>query len=221
MALALALLRRVTEIWPRIRSGERIPSINALSPGLSGKTVGLVGMGNIAYLSAKLFRAFDCKIIVYSPTSPPERWTESDSTFAAIEFERMESLDGLLEQADVVSLHCPLTPSTHNLIGRRELGIMKDSAVLLNTARGKMVDQDALAEALKAEQGGIWGAGLDVTVIEPAFGENLGALRDAPNLIVLPHLGGSTDQVTEKGCTAAIDIVVDYLAGNGARNRVA
>lgn len=211
----------MTEIWPRIRAGECIPSIVALSPGLSGKVVGLVGMGNIAYLAAKRFLAFDCKIVVYSPTSPASRWTSSDPNFAPIEFTRAASLDELLAVADVVSLHCPMTESTRNLIGKRELGLMKDSAVLINTARGEMVDEDALADALMAEEGGIWGAGLDVMVHEPAFGENLGRLRDAPNVVVLPHLGGSTDEVTERGCTAAINIVVDYLAGKEARNRVA
>lgn len=221
LALALAVLRRVAEIWPRIRGGECIPSIRALSPGLSGKVVGLVGMGNIAYLTAKRFLAFDCTIVAYSPTSPASRWTASDPSFPRIEFTRVDSLDALLELADVVSLHCPLTPSTANLIGGRELALMKDSAVLLNTSRGGMVDEDALAAALKDREGGIWGAGLDVTVTEPAYGDNLGALRDAPNLVVLPHLGGSTDEVTEKGCSAAIDIVVDYLAGKGAQNRVA
>ncbi|CAK9781706.1 unnamed protein product [Cutaneotrichosporon oleaginosum] len=220
LALALAVLRRVTELWPRIRDGECIPSIRALSPGLSGKTVGLVGMGNIAYLAAKLFLAFNCRILVYSPTSPPERWTEQDAGFEPIPFTRIATLDELLEQADVVSLHCPLTAQTRNMIGAPQLARMKDGSVLLNTARGGMVDEDALADALQRE-GGVWGAGLDVMATEPAFGANLGRLRDAPNVVILPHLGGSTDETTQRGCDAAIGIVVDYLEGKGARNRVA
>ncbi|BEJ15769.1 hypothetical protein CspHIS471_0503740 [Cutaneotrichosporon sp. HIS471] len=219
LALALAVLRRVTDIWPRIRAGERIPSIQALSPGLSGKTVGIVGMGNIAYLSAKLFLAFNCRILVYSPSSPAERWTAGDPTFEAIPFTRVASLDDLLSQSDVVSLHCPLTPSTKNMIGAPQLARMKDGAVLINTSRGGMVDEEALADALERE-GGVWGAGLDVMATEPAYGENLGRLRDAPNVVILPHLGGSTDQTTQRGCDAAIGIVVDYLGGKGARNRV-
>lgn len=220
LALALAVLRRITEIWPRIRAGECIPSIRALSPGLSGKTVGLVGMGNIAYLAARLFLAFGCRILVYSPSSPAERWTEQDPTFEPIPFSRTSTLDELLAQSDVVSLHCPLTPSTKNMIGAPQLARMKDGAVLINTSRGGMVDEDALANALEAE-GGVWGAGLDVMATEPAYGENLGRLRNAPNVVILPHLGGSTDETTQRGCDAAISIAVDYLSGKGARNRVA
>lgn len=215
LALALAVLRRVVEVSNRIRGGERVPSIAALAPGLLGKTVGLVGMGSIALHAAKLFRAFGCAIVVFSPTSPADRWKGGNG----VEHVRVSALDDLLAVADVVSLHCPLTPSTADLISTPQLARMKPSAVLINTARGACVDEDALATAL--EQGVIGGAGLDVLRTEPAFGANMGRLRDAPNVVILPHLGGSTDESAERGCSAAVDVVVKYLNGRGARNRVA
>jgi phosphoglycerate dehydrogenase-like enzyme len=105
------------------------------------------------------------------------------------------------------------------MISTDQLRRMKSSAVLINTARGAMVDEEALAAALK--DGIIAGAGLDVMRTEPAFGDNLGQLRDLPNVVILPHLGSSTHDAAERGCSAAIDIVVEYLSGKGARNRVA
>lgn len=180
------MLRRIVEMNNRIRSGERVPSINALTPGLRGKTVGLVGMGDIAYQAAKLFTAFSCKILTYSPSSSATRWKEGDSRFAPLEHERLSTLDELLERVDVLSLHCPLTPETKNLIGKAQLEKMRAGSVIINTSRGGMIDEDALADALKS--GHIGGAGLDVMKTEPAFGENLGALRDLPNVVILPHL---------------------------------
>jgi phosphoglycerate dehydrogenase-like enzyme len=213
-------MRRVVETNNRIRSGEQLPSIDALSIGLRGKTVGLVGMGSIAYEAATLFAAFQCPIIVYAPTSPPERWNVPSEQYPTpVAHTRAASLDELLQTADVVSLHCPLTASTRNMIGARELALMKTESVLINTSRGGMIDEDALAVALSTGQ--IYGAGLDVMAHEPAFGANLGALRDLPNVVILPHLGGSTEATTEMGCNEAIDIVRDYLDGKGARNRVA
>lgn len=220
IALALALLRRVVELNNRIRAGERLPSIQVLAPGLLGKTVGLIGMGSIAYHAAKLFRAFGCRIVVYSPTSPSDRWTTPTEGYEeVIAHTRANTLEELLETSDVVSLHCPLTPHTKNLISARELALMRPGAVLINTSRGGMVDQDALAEALK--EGTIGGAGLDVMTTEPAYGENIGSLRGLDNVIILPHVGGNTEDSAERGCTAAIRIVADYLDGRGVRNRVA
>lgn len=187
LALMLCVLRRVVEVHNRINSGERITSIAALSPGLFGKTVGLVGMGDTAYELSHLLAPFGCTVLVYSPTSPPERWTLPDQRYPrVVSHRRVDSLDELLRSVDVLSLHCPLTPKTRNLIGERELSLMKHGAVLINAARGGMVDELALAEALRT--GAIGGAGLDVMETEPAFGENLRSLRYLPNVVTLPHL---------------------------------
>jgi D-3-phosphoglycerate dehydrogenase len=187
LTLMLVILRRVKEISTRIALGERIPSIMALSPGLQGKTVGLVGMGDIAYELCKLLLPFRCRILVFSPTSSPTRWTTADNRYPeAIPHQRVGSLEELLPQVDVLSIHCPLTPSTRNLISSREMGMMKPSAVIVNTARGGIIDELALAEALK--KGKLAGAGLDVMATEPAYGENLGELGKMLNVVILPHL---------------------------------
>jgi phosphoglycerate dehydrogenase-like enzyme len=183
----LVILRRVFEMTTRIRSGERVPSIYALAPGLQGKTVGFVGMGDIAYELCKLLTPFGCRILVFSPTSPVSRWTEADSRYPqVIPHERIASLEELLPEVDVLSIHCPLTPSTNNLISEREIGLMKDSAVVINTARGGIIDELALAKALK--EGRLAGAGLDVVATEPAYGANLGELGKMLNVVILPHL---------------------------------
>ncbi|WVF65434.1 hypothetical protein IAT40_000161 [Kwoniella sp. CBS 6097] len=219
LALMLSVLRRVVEIDARIRSGEKVPSITALAPGLFGSTVGLVGMGDTAYELARLLLAFGCKILVYSPTSPSNRWTvESPRYPVVIPHERVSSLDELLPQVDVLSLHCPLNDQTRGLISTSQLNDMKNSAVIVNTARGGIVDERALEQAL--ESGQLGGAGIDVWDIEPAYGETMGRLGKLRNTVVLPHLGGSTDGATLEGCMKAIDIMADYLDGKGARNRV-
>nr|XP_018259288.1 phosphoglycerate dehydrogenase [Kwoniella dejecticola CBS 10117]OBR81446.1 phosphoglycerate dehydrogenase [Kwoniella dejecticola CBS 10117] len=191
LTLALTVLRRVVEIDNRIRSGEKVPSITALAPGLFGKTVGLIGMGDIAYEFAKLLLSFNCKIIVYSPTSPSTRWTTADPKHphkypVEIPHTRAATLPELLAAADVVSIHCPLNDSTRGLIGKDELEMMKQTAVILNTARGGIIDERQLEDAL--EQGVIAGAGIDVWEVEPAFGETMGKLGKLRNTVVLPHL---------------------------------
>ncbi|ODN97878.1 hypothetical protein I350_07513 [Cryptococcus amylolentus CBS 6273] len=127
LTLMVTVLRRVLEV--------------ALSPGLFGKVVGLVGMGDIAYEVGKLVTAFGCQVIVFSPTSPPTRWTSSDARYQTpLPHTRASSLEKLLRQVDVVSLYCPLNDSTLNPIGEQELGWMKPTAVVINTVRGGIVD---------------------------------------------------------------------------------
>ncbi|KAK8843964.1 hypothetical protein IAR55_006756 [Kwoniella newhampshirensis] len=219
LTLILTLLRRVLEVDHRIRSGELVPSIRALSPGLFRKTVTLVGMGDTAYELSKLLMAFHCRILVYSPTSPKERWTVEDQRYpVTIPHERYDSLEEMMRECDVLSLHCPLSEKTRGLIGDKELSWMKRDAILINTARGGMVDERALEKRLK--DGTIGGAGLDVFEIEPAYGETMGELGKMLNVVCLPHLGGSTDGVTLEGCTRAIDIMADYFDGKGIVNRV-
>lgn len=187
ITLMLTVLRRVVEVNNRIRGGERVPSIEVLAPGLGRKKVGLVGMGDIAYELAKLLIAFGCEVLVYSPSSPETRWTVEDTRYpVTIPHTRMPSLRSLLEECDVLSLHCPLNANTRYMIGREELGWMKATAVVINTARGGIIDERALEEALK--EGKVRGAGLDVFEKEPAYGERLGGLKDLDNVVLLPHL---------------------------------
>ncbi|KAJ9103280.1 hypothetical protein QFC21_002703 [Naganishia friedmannii] len=224
LTLILTLLRRVVEVNQRLRSGERVPSISVLAPGLYGKVVGLVGMGDIAYELAKLLvHGFNCKIIIYSPTSPPTKWTTScpSSPSSAIPHKRCPTLAQLLPQIDVLSLHCPLIPETKHLISTRQLALFGPSAVVVNTARGGIVDESALLLAL--QRGQIAGAGIDVWESEPptlATSDTCRELMGRRDVVALPHLGGSTDEVTRVGCMNAVDICWDYLEGGAPRNRV-
>lgn len=124
----------------------------------------------------------------------------------------------LLPQIDVLSLHCPFLPETKHLISTPELALLRPSAIIINTARGGIIDETALATALR--EGQIAGAGIDVWGTEPPTTERYAELIGMQNVVALPHLGGSTDEVTKVGCMNAVDIAFDYLEGKPARNRV-
>ena len=144
---------------------------------IEGQTLGLVGFGATAQAVAIRSRAFGLRVIAHSPRVP-------DSIFLAADVERVP-FDDLLRQSDFVSVHTPLRQQTFHLIGAEEFEVMKPTAYLINTARGAIVDNDALARVLAS--GHIAGAGLDVTEEEPLPADS--PLRDAPNLIVTPHGG--------------------------------
>jgi len=182
LALILAATRRIAEGDRLIRSGR--PWVWGmhfmLGSGLRGKRLGIVGLGGIGRRVAERARAFGMEIAYHSRHAAPVEVT------AALEAERMP-LQRLLAEADVVSLHCPLTPETRHLIGAAELAAMKPSAVLINAARGPVVDEQALAEALAA--GTIAAAGLDVYEHEPQVAP---ALLELNNVVLAPHLGSAT-----------------------------
>lgn len=165
--LAISLLRRIVEFDRRLRAGETVPSAHNLGLSLHRKTVGLVGMGDIAREVAKKFHyGSSCQIIVYSPTSPNDRWTTDSKEPAnvVIPHERIGSLDELLARSDIVSLHCPLLPETRNMISAEQLGKMKSTAILLNLGRGGLVDEKDLYEACQKRK--IFGAGEHNFVLE-------------------------------------------------------
>ncbi len=175
LALALDVARRVSEGDRLVRSGapwEWSPTF-MLGFGLRGRTLGIVGLGRIGSEMARLAEAFGMEIVHAGGRGS---------------YERVE-LPELLERSHVVSLHCPLTPATHHLIGRGEFRAMRRDAILVNTARGPIVDEVALAEALAS--GEIAGAGLDVYEREPEVAE---ALRSLPNVVLAPHLGSATEE---------------------------
>lgn len=139
LAIILSLNRRLSETMRHMRAGKVLRSVDYMGLSLSHKTVGLVGMGNIAReLARKLTGAFNCHIVVYSPTSPGDRWSDKDQVHGRVPHTRLRTLEELLKVSDVVSLHAPLTPETRHLISTRELAIMKDSAILINLARGPL-----------------------------------------------------------------------------------
>lgn len=200
MSLLLALLRRVAE-GDRILRG-RAPW--AWSPtwmigrGLPGRTLGIVGLGRIGREFARLALAFGMEVIYTNRSG-----AAGDVPYRAVD------LDELLAEADVVSLHCPLTEDTHHLIGSRELAAMKPDAVLVNTARGPVVDEVALALALRERV--IAGAALDVFEFEPGVNEHLVGLE---NVVLTPHIGSSTAEVREAMGGLCVNALTSVLVEN-------
>ena len=168
---------------------------------LDGLTMGIIGYGRIGQQVADLARAFGMNAVA----------TKRDSTnVEAHPNVTFVTLDELLQQSDVVSLHCPLTPETQFLIDGRRLSQMKPSAFLLNTSRGPLVDERALADALMAGQ--IAGAGIDVVELEPPRSESL--LYQAPNCYITPHIAWATKEARSRLLHTAVENVRCYLKGN-------
>lgn len=166
---------------------------------LDGLTMGIVGYGRIGQAVAKLAEAFGMKVITNVSSSGKKR----EGDVAAVD------LDYLFRESDVVSLHCPLTPETKHLVSARRLAHMKPTALLLNTSRGPLVDEAALAEALNA--GRIAGAGLDVLSTEPPPGDN--PLIKAKNCFITPHIAWATHAARARLLKAAVDNVRAFLSG--------
>jgi D-3-phosphoglycerate dehydrogenase len=183
-ALMLAAVRKVSAADRSVRSGEWTRSRFA-GIELRGKTLGLVGAGRIGGEVAKRARGFGMKVVIHDPYLTDERASRLGAERAP--------LDSLIQQADVISLHVPLTDSTRGMIGAEQFDRMKTSAFLVNVSRGGVVDEEALALAL--HDGKVAGAALDVYAQEPLPEES--PLRDAPNLVLTPHLGASTIEAQE------------------------
>jgi glyoxylate reductase len=211
MALILAATRRVAEGDRLIRAGREWTwgMSFMLGSGLRGKLLGIVGLGGIGRRVAERARAFGMEIAYHQRSQAPAE------VEAALEAKRMP-LEQLLQSADVLSLHCPLTPETHHLIGKAELHSMKQSAVLVNAARGPVVDEQALAEALAA--GEIAGAGLDVYEQEPRVEPALPALE---NVVLSPHLGSATVETRTAMAELAARNAISVLRGEGPLTPVA
>ena len=194
IALMLAALRRICEQDAAVRNGEWNRTGEHAAWLLSGGTVGLVGFGHIGRIVAERLRGFDVRVLVTDPVEP------RDAGVQAV------SLDTLLAASDVVSLHVPLLPTTRGLVGARELALMPPGAILVNTARGPVVDEDALADAL--ESGRLRAAALDVFADEPPAGSRLLGLR---NVVLSPHIAGlsttSVRDMTRRATTSVIDVL--------------
>jgi D-3-phosphoglycerate dehydrogenase len=199
IALLFAVARRTPNANASLKSGEwkrsKFTGVEILD-----KTVGVVGFGKIGQLVAQRLAAFGTTIIAYDPYVQPAR--------AAQYGVRMVTLEELLREADIVTIHLPKTPETLGLIGERELQLVKPGVIIVNAARGGLVDEDALAIALK--EGRIGGAGLDVFANEPTTSS---PLFEFDNVVVTPHLGASTDEAQEKAGTAVAKSVKLALKG--------
>lgn len=168
---------------------------------LAGKTMGLIGLGRIGTEVAKLADAFGMRVLAYKPKqqeAPP------------LELIKWASLDELLTHADVVSLHCPLTPKTEGMINKEALDKMKSSAYLLNTSRGKLVVEQDLADALN--EGRLAGAALDVLSMEPPQTNN--PLLTARNCVITPHIAWATAEARERLLQVAVENIESFLKGH-------
>lgn len=202
MALSRAILRN-----DRIVRKGGWKSING--PSIYRKTLGIVGFGLIGRQLAKWARGFDMKVVAFDPVQ--------DSKYAADNGIRYLPLDRLLAESDYVSLHLPFTPDSKNLIGEKELSLMKPSAFLVNAARGGIVDEKALYDALK--KGALAGAALDVFDKEPVSMDN--PLLSLDNVIVAPHMAGSSLEGLDSIFGAATRNVLELMDGkvpHGIRN---
>ncbi len=201
--LLMAVARRIPEADAYIRDGKYHswgPAV-LLGTDIYGKTLGLLGLGKIGSAVAKRARGFGMRIL-YTAAHGPKPQLEAELGCSYVDMET------LLRESDFLSLHCKLAPDTEHLIGRKELSMMKPNSFLINTARGKIVDEAALADAL--ESGTIAGAGLDVFEYEPKVTEKLLALS---NTVLTPHLGASSTDNRLKMAEIAAQCTRDALNG--------
>ena len=207
LGMALAVGRRIAELDRRVRALEKMDRTQVLGVEMHGKTVGVVGVGNIGTRVARKWQAaFDCKVIGYDP-------------YKKLSIPQASTLKEVLEKADMVTLHVPLTEETKYLIGKRELALMKPTAILVNTCRGGVVDEAALYEALKA--GKLFGAGIDVWEVEQPRVDS--RLLELPNVVCAPHVGGGTEETQIRSALLTAEQALGVLRGGKPieENRVA
>jgi D-3-phosphoglycerate dehydrogenase len=200
MALLLALLRRIPEAHGSVRGGAWERS-HFTGTELRHKTLGIIGLGKIGKQVARRAAAFEMRVIAYDPYLTAEQAAEHGA--------RLVGLPELLLRSDVVTVHTPLTDATRRMIGRAQIDAMKPGAYLLNVARGGIVDEAALAHGLQS--GHLAGAAIDVFGTEPISPDN--PLRDAPNVVLTPHLGASTAEAQDRVAVEMAGQVVEALAG--------
>ena len=166
---------------------------------LQGLTMGIIGFGRIGQATARLALAFGMKVIIYDIVAPPQ----------IPEGCQMVELDDVFRLADIVSLHCPLTVQTEKLVNEQRLALMKPTAFLINTSRGPLIDEQALADALN--NGMLAGAGLDVLAVEPPNQAN--PLLKAKNCYITPHIAWATRAARQRLLKVTVDNVAAFLAG--------
>lgn len=205
-ALLLATARRIIEAEKSVRSGEwkSWSPMGMAGRNVGGATLGIIGMGRIGEAVADRAKGFGMKVLYHNRTR---------RSFEDVEY---AEFDDLLKRSDYVVILTPLTEETRGMIGERELSLMKETASLINVARGGIVDETALYDALKA--GKIWGAGLDVFETEPLPLDH--PLLSLPNLTVLPHIGSATVQTRLAMMEMNAKAIADCLEGKQVENRV-
>jgi len=197
-ALLLALARQVPSVSQGMREGAWPPAVGML---LEGRTLGIIGLGRIGARVARIARAMDMSLLATGKTLTDERAAEAGA--------RRVSLDTLLEESDIVSVHCRLNAETRGLVGRRELQRMKPDALLINTARGPIISEEALVETLR--QGHPAGVGLDVYDEEPLPPDH--PLRGFDNVILASHRGYAVDRILHQRYQSAFTNVIRFIEG--------
>jgi D-3-phosphoglycerate dehydrogenase len=198
-ALILSMARQIVRCHTGIQAGKWEHTM-ILGMEIAEKTFGIVGLGAIGRNVAMRAKGFGCTVVAHDPY-----WPEA---FARENNIRQVELDELLRISDIISLHCPLTSSNHKLIGAREFSLMKPTSILVNTARGELVDEAALYGALK--EGKISGAALDVLEKEPPTAPELLSL---PNIVVTPHTAAFTIESMNKMSKGCVDQIIEYATG--------
>lgn len=202
MALLLALLRKIPSADASVRRGEW-ERARYVGTELQHRTLGIIGLGKIGREVARRAAAFEMRVIAHDPFLAADQAGEHVS--------ELVELPELLALADVVSIHVTLTPQTRGLIGQAQIASMKPGAVVVNVARGGLVDEAALADALNS--GHLSGAAIDVFTTEPMTPDN--PLRDAPNTILTPHIGASTAEAQERAGVEMAERLLEALAKAG------
>ena len=205
IGLMLSLVRRIPQSAARVRTERVWGEARHTGSELKGKTLGLVGFGQIGTRVTRIAKAFGMKICAHDPGVPAKGIRSLGA--------RPMKLEALLAASDIVSLHAPHMPSTHHLIDRAAITRMKKGALLVNTARGPLIDEVALTRALKS--GRLGGAALDVLEGEPPDPKSL--IFDAPNLIVTPHCAGSTEECLAAIARTAAQDIARVLGGKRAK----
>jgi D-3-phosphoglycerate dehydrogenase len=208
VALLLAVVRKVAVHDRAVRAGRWDRAFARPELRVRARTLGLVGFGRIARAVARKLSGFEMEVLACDPHVSPEAMAAAGA--------RAARLDDLLSRSDFVSLHCPLVPETAQLIGERELRLMKPTAVLINTARGAVVDEKALARAL--EEGWIAGAGLDVLAAEPPAPAS--PLLRLDNCVITPHIAALSAEFVETCWRLSLETVLDLAAGRRPRSCV-
>jgi D-3-phosphoglycerate dehydrogenase len=207
--MMLALAKRGAELDALVKAGQWGRRLEAIPFDLIGKTIVIVGFGRIGTRMAKRCHAMEMNVVVYDPFKSPQDIEAAGYKYAS-------DLDIVLPQADFVSIHCPKTPQTFRMFDAERLKFLKKTAYLINTARGGIVDEVALCEALTS--GALAGAGLDVFESEPASGDN--PLFKLANVITAPHLAGVTNGALERMGLQTAHNILSVLDGEPIKENV-
>ncbi|RTZ40072.1 hydroxyacid dehydrogenase [Candidimonas sp. SYP-B2681] len=197
LGLMLATARNIPYMDSEIRAGRWSRLQNGLE--LKGRTVGLVGYGQVGRLVASFCNALGMQVLVYDPYANAGQMQK--------DVRLLTDLDTMLRRSDILSLHIPLTAETHALIGAKQLALLPDGAILINTARGEVIDEPALIEALVSRK--LAAVGLDTMAEEPLAASS--ALRSMNNVVLTPHVGGSTSAALSAMAVAAVNNILAYL----------